>query len=76
MPGDAAPFCPRGRDVSARCRAVEQLDQVAVWLHSASSWKKASNTPERLSRQNRFQMLFQLPNSAGNARHVMLCTVK
>ena len=27
-PGDAAPFCPRGRDVGARCRAVEELDQV------------------------------------------------
>src|SRR5215469_5953155 len=28
MPGDAAPFCPGGRDVGARCRAVEELDQV------------------------------------------------
>ncbi len=38
--------------------------------------ENTSNTPERLSRQNRFQMLFQLPNSAGSARQVMLCTVK
>src|SRR6185295_7930839 len=48
----------------------------SVWLHPASNWKKASNTPERLSRQNRFHTLFHLPNSAGSARQVMLCTVK
>jgi hypothetical protein len=47
-----------------------------VRLCSASNWKNTSNTPERLSRQKRFQMLFQLPYSAGNARQVMLCTVK
>jgi len=44
----------------------------AVLLVSANSWKYASNTPDRLSRQKRFQMLFHLPNSAGKARHVML----
>jgi putative transposase len=27
----------------------------AVSLHSARDWKNASNTPDRLSRQNRFQ---------------------
>ncbi|CAH2605681.1 protein of unknown function (plasmid) [Rhodovastum atsumiense] len=43
----------------------------ALWLRSASNWKNASNTPERLSRQNRFQTLFYLPNSAGKARHVI-----
>ena len=32
----------------------------------------ASNTPRWLSRQNRFQTLFQLPNSTGKARQVML----
>jgi hypothetical protein len=32
--------------------------------------------PDWLSRQNRFHTLFQLPNSGGSARHVMLCTVK
>ena len=47
----------------------------AVSLHTASNWKKASNTPDRLSRQNRFQMLFQLPNRSGSARQVMLWTV-
>ena len=75
-PGDAAPFCPRGRDVGARCRAVEELDQVCRLAASASSCKNASNTPERLSRQNRFHTLFHLPNSPGSARQVMLCTVK
>jgi hypothetical protein len=48
----------------------------AVSLHSASIWKNASNTPVRLRRQNRFHTLFQLPYTLGNARHVMLCTVK
>lgn len=48
----------------------------AVALCSASSSKKASNTPDRLSRQNRFHTEFQLPYSAGSARQVMLCTVK
>jgi hypothetical protein len=44
----------------------------AVWLVAVSASKKASNTPAWLSRQKRFQMEFQLPNSAGSARHVML----
>jgi hypothetical protein len=48
----------------------------AVGLCSASNWKNTSNTPARLSRQKRFQTLFHLPNSAGSARQVMLCTVK
>jgi hypothetical protein len=48
----------------------------ALSLVSARSWKNASNTPERVSRQNRFQTLFQFPNSAGSARQVMLWAVK
>ncbi len=48
----------------------------AVSLVSAKSWKKASKTPRRLSRQKRFQTLFQLPNSNGRARQVILCKVK
>jgi hypothetical protein len=52
----------RDRDTAAR------LAKCAVWLHSASSGKNASNTPERLSRQNRFHTLFQLPYSRGSAR--------
>ena len=48
----------------------------AVRLRPASASKKASNTPARLKRQKRFHTLFQGPNSAGNARHVMLWTAK
>ena len=44
----------------------------AVRLVSAISWENASNVPERLSRQNRFQMLFQLPYSRGRACQVIL----
>jgi hypothetical protein len=48
----------------------------ALSLRSASNWKNASNTPRRLSRQNRFHTLFQFPNSFGSARQVMLWTEK
>ena len=48
----------------------------AVWLIPASASKKASNTPVWLKRQNRFQTEFQLPNSGGRARQVMLWSVK
>ena len=44
----------------------------AVRLIAASASKKASNTPARLRRQNRFHTLFQGPNCAGSARQVML----
>jgi hypothetical protein len=44
----------------------------AVPLVSAKMACIASKTPLWLSRQNRFHTLFQLPNSAGNARQVML----
>ena len=64
---------------SAASAEVETLGRVDIWavsLVSAKSWKKASKTPRRLRRQKRFQTLFQLPNSTGNARQVMLCRVK
>jgi hypothetical protein len=48
----------------------------AVRLHAASAWKNASKVPDCDSRQNRFQTVFQWPNSAGSARQLMLCTVK
>ena len=48
----------------------------AVRLNPASAAKKASNTPAWLRRQKRFHTLFQWPNSAGKARHVMLWTAK
>ena len=70
------PFAPAA-ETCARTTVLSNICTMwAVWLDSARSWKNASNTPERLSRQNRFQMLFQLPNAAGRARHVMLWTVK
>ena len=66
----AAETCARTTVLSNICT------RCAVGLSPASAWKKASNTPVRLSRQKRFQTLFQLPNSAGRARQVMLWTVK
>ena len=48
----------------------------AVGLCSASIWKKASNVPAWLSRENLFHTLFHLPNSAGKARQMTLWTVK
>ena len=48
----------------------------ALSLSDANASKKPSNTPVRLSRQKRFQMLFQLPNRSGNARQVTLWTAK
>ena len=70
------PFAPAA-DTWARAVVLSKnWIKCAVWLHSASIWKNASNTPERLSLQNRFHTLFHLPYSLGRARHVMLCTVK
>jgi hypothetical protein len=44
-------------------------------LRAVARLATGQNTPDRLSRQNRFHMLFQLPSSLGKARQVMLCTV-
>jgi len=54
---------------------VEQLHEMRS-LKEASASKKVSNRPLRLKRQKRFQMLFQEPNPAASARHIMLWTVK
>ena len=62
----AAETWPRTTVLSNICTKCE------VWLVSARSWKNASKVPDRLSRQNRFQTLFQLPYSLGNARQLML----
>jgi len=70
------PFAPAAETWARAVVLSKNWTKCAVWLHSASNWKNASNTPERLSRQNRFHTLFHLPNSPGSARHVMLCTVK
>jgi hypothetical protein len=66
------PFAPAGETWARAVVLSKNCTKCAVWLPSASNWKKASNTPDRLSRQNRFHMLFQLPNSLGRARQLML----
>jgi hypothetical protein len=70
------PFAPAAETCARATVLSKHWTKCAVWLHSASIWKNASNTPERLSRQNRFHTLFHLPYSLGSARHVMLWTVK
>ena len=70
------PFAPAAETCARTTVLSKNCTTCAVLLVSARSCRNASNTPERLSRQNRFQMLFQLPNSAGSARQVMLCTGK
>lgn len=66
----AAETCARTTVLSNICT------KCAVELRPTSAWKKASNTPDWLRRQNRFQTEFQGPYSAGSARQVMLWTVK
>ena len=70
------PFAPAAETWARAVVLSKSWTRCAVWLHSASNWKNASKTPERLSRQNRFQTLFHFPKSLGSARQVMLCTVK
>jgi len=62
----AADTCARAVVESSICT------RWAVVLVAASASNMASNTPDRLSRQKRFQTAFQSPNSAGSARQVML----
>ena len=70
------PFAPAA-DTCARTTVLSNIcTRCAVGLISASAWKNASNTPDRLNRENRFHTLFQEPYSVGRARQVMLCTVK
>ena len=66
------PFAPAAETWARTVVLSNICTRWAVSLRSARSWKKASNTRLRLSRQNRFQMLFQLPNTAGRARQVRL----
>jgi hypothetical protein len=51
---------------------VEHLHQMRGVTRGGQRLKKTSNTPARLRRQKRFQMLFQGPNAAGRARQMML----
>jgi hypothetical protein len=70
------PFAPAA-ETWARTTVLSNIcTRCALPLLSASRWKNASKVPFRLSRQNRFQTLFQLPYAAGSARQVMLCTEK
>jgi hypothetical protein len=70
------PLAPAAETCTRAVVLSKNWTKCAGWLRSASNSKNASNTPDRLSRQNRFQTLFQLPNSLGSARQVMLWTVK
>src|SRR4051812_24634126 len=68
----APPFEPAA-DTCARAVVESSIcTRWAVELVAASASNMASNTPDRLSRQKRFQTAFQSPNSAGRARQVML----
>jgi hypothetical protein len=63
--------------VGARRRAVEELYQMRRLAAFREHLKeRLEETLDRLRRQNRFHTLFQLPNSLGNARQVILWTVK
>jgi hypothetical protein len=71
-----SPFAPAA-ETCARAVVLSNIwIRSAVWLQDAKSWKNASNTPARDSRQNRFQTLFHELNSLGSARQVMLWMVK
>lgn len=70
------PFAPAAETCARTTVESNICTRPADPLVAASASKKASKTPLRLSRQNRFQTLFHSPNSAGSARHVMLWTEK
>lgn len=67
-PGDAAPFCPGGRDVGTRCRAVEELDQVCrlaafrQQLEECLEYPRPAEPPE------------PLPNAVPFAKFARECT--
>jgi len=53
------PFAPAA-DMCTRTTVLSNIcTKCAVGLSSASAWRNASNTPDRLSRENRFHTLFQ-----------------
>ena len=72
----APPLPPRPRRGRALPWSSNICTKCALSLSAASASKKASKMPARLSRQKRFQIEFQWPNSAERARQVMLWTVK
>ncbi|KQP28804.1 hypothetical protein ASF27_20850 [Methylobacterium sp. Leaf102] len=70
------PFAPAAETWARTTVESNICTKSAVGLSSASASKKASIVPFSRSRQDRFQIEFQFPNSAGSVRHVTLCTVK
>jgi hypothetical protein len=64
------PFAPAAETWARTTVESNIWTKCAVSLIAANASKNASKTPVWLSRQNRFQTLFQLPNSAGSARQV------
>ena len=75
-PDSPAFFCAGGRHMCARDSAAEELDRPCSLAAFGQHQVEGFQTPERLSRQKCFQTLFHLPYSTGNARQVMLCTIK
>lgn len=70
------PFAPAA-ETWARTEVLSNIwISPALRLHAANAWNKASKVPASDRRENRRQTLFHLPNSAGRARQVMLCSVK
>jgi hypothetical protein len=70
------PFAPAAETWARTTVESNICTRWAASLIPASASKKASNVPDWLNRQNRFHTLFQGPNLAGSARHVMLWTAK
>ena len=58
--------------MGAHDRRIDHLHEVRSAAHVGQNGEHRLENALWLSRQNRFQMLFHLPNSAGKARHVML----
>jgi len=77
---ECLPLLPPLAPAAETCARTAVLSNIwtrcAVGLNWAKASRNASNTPVWLSRQKRFQTLFQGPYSAGNARQVMLWVVK
>jgi len=66
------PFAPAAETWARTTVESNICTRLADLLKDASVSKNISKTPDWLRRQNRFQMLFQLPNRSGNARQVTL----
>jgi hypothetical protein len=58
--------------MSAHHSGVEHLNQMRRLAHCGERLEKRIEDARLAQSQNRFQTLFQFPNSAGSARQVML----